>query len=310
MVFEQMCLAAKNTRFDGSIVQTGKQTFPDIVANKYYGIEVKITAEDKWVSTGNSVAEGTRVKDIERIYMLFGKLGGYPDIKYRRYQDCLSDVGVTHSPRYKIDMSLAQGSSIFDKLGIKYDILRKEANPIKTIKSYYRKFLSEGEELWWIDNQKEDIVTAKLSPFRKLDGKIRDKFFRTAVILFPEVTDMRFSNKRKYERATAYLIIKYYAFNASFRDLFSAGGRGKVTVKGKILIVPKILFHLYKEANYIKTEIEEILEEDLLYYWKVKRLLKPRLNFWLKLLDQNCDWKEKGLKASDIFLAGLNEKKN
>src|SRR3989344_7847026 len=125
-VFEQMCLAAKDTKFEGSIAQTGKQTFPDIIANKYYGIEVKVTAEDKWVSTGNSVMEGTRVDDVDHIYMFFGKLAGISDIKYRRYQDCLSDVGVTHSPRYKIDMSLPQGNSIFDKLGIKYDILRKE----------------------------------------------------------------------------------------------------------------------------------------------------------------------------------------
>ena len=112
-VFEQMCLAAKDSKFEGTINQTGKQTFPDIIANKYYGIEVKVTAEDKWVSTGNSVLEGTRVEAVEKIYMFFGKLGGVADIKYRQYQDCLCEVGVTHSPRYKIDMLLAQGAFNF-----------------------------------------------------------------------------------------------------------------------------------------------------------------------------------------------------
>ena len=35
-VFEEMCSAAKNTKFEGFITQTGKQTFPDIIANKYF----------------------------------------------------------------------------------------------------------------------------------------------------------------------------------------------------------------------------------------------------------------------------------
>lgn len=51
--------------------------------------------------------ETNRVAELHHIYMLFGKLGGSRDIRYRRYEECLSSIGVTHSPRYKIDMTLS-----------------------------------------------------------------------------------------------------------------------------------------------------------------------------------------------------------
>src|SRR5690606_30366820 len=66
---------AEGTNFEGTIVEWGGQKFPDIVANKYYGIEVKTTTKNHWKTTGNSVLESTRVDDVERIFMLFGKLG-------------------------------------------------------------------------------------------------------------------------------------------------------------------------------------------------------------------------------------------
>ena len=52
------------------------QYFPDIIAEKYYGVEVKSTKENHWTSTGSSIVESTRDKNVENIYMLFGKLGG------------------------------------------------------------------------------------------------------------------------------------------------------------------------------------------------------------------------------------------
>src|SRR5687768_1542791 len=112
-----------------------------------------MTSGDKRVSSGYSILETTRVQDVEYMYLFFGKFGGDIDIKYRPYQDYLYDIGVTHSPRYKINMDLTEGNSIFDKMRIPYEVLRKENSPIKKIKEYYRKQLEEGEELWWIDPQ-------------------------------------------------------------------------------------------------------------------------------------------------------------
>ena len=78
LVFQQMSAAAIGTKFENEIEQTGPQTFPDIIAKKYYGAEVKVTTDDKWMSTGNSVLETTRREDIERIYVFFGKFGAIP----------------------------------------------------------------------------------------------------------------------------------------------------------------------------------------------------------------------------------------
>jgi len=130
VVYEKMSDAAKDTNFEGRIRQTGPHAFPDIVANKFFGVEVKMTLSDHWTSTGNSVLESSRIEDVEKIYIMFGKFGGKLDIKYRLYQECLPEVSVTHSPRYRIKMDLPVGKSIFDKLGIDYNKLRKDANPI------------------------------------------------------------------------------------------------------------------------------------------------------------------------------------
>ena len=60
--------------------------FPDIVAEHYYGVEVKTTEKDHWISTGSSIVESSRIRDVEHIYMLFGKLGGeYAEFKCRPY---------------------------------------------------------------------------------------------------------------------------------------------------------------------------------------------------------------------------------
>ena len=41
------------------------QYFPDIIAEKYYGVEVKSTKENHWTSTGSSIVESTRDKNVE-----------------------------------------------------------------------------------------------------------------------------------------------------------------------------------------------------------------------------------------------------
>lgn len=69
---------AKGTPFAGTIEKVSGHKFPDIVAAKFYGVEVKSTKENHWTSTGSSILETTRVNGVERIFMTFGKLGGRP----------------------------------------------------------------------------------------------------------------------------------------------------------------------------------------------------------------------------------------
>jgi hypothetical protein len=65
--------SAQGTVFENRIYQTADRDFPDIVANDYWGIEVKATKKDDWRSIGNSVLESSRISTVEKIYIFFWK---------------------------------------------------------------------------------------------------------------------------------------------------------------------------------------------------------------------------------------------
>lgn len=306
IVFEQTCEAAKNTIFEGKVKQTGAHDFPDIIANKFFGIEVKMTTSNHWTSTGNSILESSRIEDVERIYIMFGKLGGKFDIRYRLYQECLPEISVTHSPRYRINMDLPLGKSIFDKIGIDYDTLRKDTNSIQIIKNYYRSQLKDGEGLWWIDQDSDDkSVSPIIKPFRRLANEEKENFIVEAMILFPEIFG---KGNTKFERAATYLISEYNAVSASLRDSFSAGGKVKLKVKRKTITVPQLALGLYSKAKLINQKLKTMDAETLAFYWKSKKLDRNRLKQWKKLLNEKFAIGIPNILASDIFEAGLYEK--
>ena len=73
-VVNALKFAARSTPFDGSIVKVSGHKFPDIVAGKYFGVEVKSSKNDQWTTLGGSVNESTRVPDVGKIFVTFGKL--------------------------------------------------------------------------------------------------------------------------------------------------------------------------------------------------------------------------------------------
>jgi len=176
VVFDVMSEKAKGTPFENSIELISGQRFPDIIVNKFYGVEVKTTKQNHWTTTGNSVLESTRVDGIERIFIFFGKLVSPIEFKCRPYEDCLSDVVVTHSPRYSINMDLQTGQTIFDKLGISYDTLRSYPNPIKPITDYYRKFLKPDEEVWWLDQEEPKSTGLIIKLWNNLPSEARKHY--------------------------------------------------------------------------------------------------------------------------------------
>lgn len=301
LTYAMMCEAAKRTVFDGDVVQTGPQTFPDIIAKKLFGAEVKTTTENKWVSTGNSVLETTRVPGVERIYLFFGKFGGNFDVKYRLYEECLFEIGVTHSPRYKINMELAGGQSIFDKMGVPYDSLRQDQNSIQTIKHYYRGLLKEGEELWWIDSSGDATVSPIIRSFGEFSEAEKSKFITEAMILFPEIFG---SSTLKFERLASYLVTNYNAVSSNLRDTFTAGGRERLNVNGQSVEVSKILYHLHAHAQSISNVISSIEPSKLAYFWRVEEIENDKLAQWLRRLDQFAA--KETPTASDVFRAGLS----
>lgn len=302
LVCEKMCEASVGTEFEGTIKQTGVHAFPDIVANGYFGVEVKITTKDHWTSTGNSVLESSRIEDVQRIYIMFGKLGGEADVRYRLYQECLPEISVTHSPRYKINMDLPNGNSIFDKMGVDYDVLRTSGDTIQQIKSYYRGQLKDGEGLWWIDEESESSSPI-IKQFRTLESEDKERFKVDCMILLPEL----FKNRANYERAAAYMITEFGAVSPSLRDAFSAGGQQEVKVVGEKKKVSQMLSQLHDYAPKIANRINDIDEELLKFYWQVSSIEEDRIKQWKELIDKDV---VAGLGAelpSEVFQSGYEE---
>jgi len=50
------------------------QAFPDIAVGSF-GVEVKFTLNDTWRSVANSVLETNRIETVEKVYLIFGKMG-------------------------------------------------------------------------------------------------------------------------------------------------------------------------------------------------------------------------------------------
>lgn len=281
--------------------RSGKQTFPDIIVWPF-GIEAKSTIGDSWISTGNSIVETTKVPGLRKIYMFFRKQGkaGASDIRFKPYEECLSDIVVTHSPRYRINMDMRPNDSIFKKMGVDYETFCKSDN-IKLAKDYYRSTLKKGEELWWIDQNEDAGITPVIKNYSDLDDAEQEKFKIEARVYFPEVFA---TSTRKYVKVAAHLLRDYQATCSSLRDLFGAGGQEVVKLQnGKKEKVSKVLYHLYNDAKDIKKFLEKANKDILAKMWEAKISRNADVeNIWLRLIDKQCGG---GFKASSIYKAGL-----
>lgn len=240
--FQKIRLACANSPFNPDEVELiSGQRFPDIIADRYYGIEVKSTKENHWTSTGSSIVETTRIEDVDDIYMLFGKLGGdVPQFKCRPYQDVLYDIAVTHSPRYLINMELNENETIFSKMGTTYDDFRTSPDNIAKVRQYYReraRLQNRQEMPWWITS--DNIETGhsfNIKLWNSLEIWEKRELQTKCMILFPEALNPA-RNMSKYNNTTLWLCSYNQVVNPNIRDLYSAGG--KIThVNGRRLATP------------------------------------------------------------------------
>lgn len=285
LVKDVMSDLAIGSPFENSIELIGGQRFPDIVAKKYYGVEVKTTTQNHWKTTGNSVLETTRVDNVERIFMLFAKLASPIEFRCRPYEECLSEVVVTHSPRYLIDMNLEKGKTIFDKIKTPYDTLRKKDNPIKTIVDYYKSKLKPGEDLWWIDQENAKSSSLVIKVWNNLSIGEKQKLKNKAMVYFPEL----FSNSsEKFGRFAIWLVTREGIVCPNIRDMFTAGGKGKVVVgKNVYTNVPRIFLNLFENLDSIIETLIITPSAELTEHWGIKTSEKKKVFDWIELVDEN-----------------------
>lgn len=266
---------------------TSNQEFPDITYEKH-GVEVKFS-KNGWKSTGNSVKEGTRVENIEKILVFFFR-SDKNKIKIRPYPEVLSDVVVTHSPRYKIDMSQNPTNSVFYNINTDYEEFRSQDYPMSKIREYMKKKMDDAGEVWYIgENSPEPYIKnyKKISNEEKLELKVE------SMILFPEI----FSNN--HFRTAVYLLKEHQLMVYNLRDWFSSGGRKDIEINGEKMNVSHKKYRLYSLAPKIKEKLESMDENLLKSKWNVEKI-DNREEKWLKLLAEELD------SSNAIYQSGLN----
>ncbi|MBM6993664.1 MAG: hypothetical protein I3J02_10460 [Prevotella sp.] len=263
--YESMKSVAPQVGFDVDRIDLiSGHVFPDIILhNTRYGVEVKSTQKDAWTSTGSSIVESTRDINTDRVYMLFGKLGGIPEFRCKPYQQCLSNIAVTHSPRYLIDMNLSEEDNIFSKMNTKYDDFRQfeENMKISKVREYYlqkAKAEHKYEMPWWMG----ESTSVNLSFYNDLSKIEKSIIQARACILFRSLYQKDSHNR--YRPISLWLCNSYSLLCPNMRDDFSAGGKCTV-INGKKLEKPYP--HIVRELLLSHQQIKTLLinpDEDIL----------------------------------------------
>jgi hypothetical protein len=295
MVYEALKKSAIGTNFENYIEMVTGHKFPDIVFNnRFYGVEVKSLKHEGWSTFGNSIFESTRVENIDRIYILAGRLSAPIEFKYKKYEDCIDDIQVTHSPRYHIDMDVKEENTIFKKIGIPYETFRGLDDPLSPLRKYYKKKLKPGEGLWWLENDAEKIGNNNLvvKVLNDLPDDEREKIMVEGFARFPKLLG---GDQSRYKKFATWLIVEHGLVSHNVRDFFSAGGQKKIVVDGKKYVgVPKIYFNLQRRVKEIKEEVDRLKPFTIYENWEIEdKYDTNKFKTWIDLVE---DFSKKKLK--------------
>jgi hypothetical protein len=203
------------------------QAFPDIAMGEF-GVEVKFTLNDTWRSVANSVLETQRIESVKHIYIVFGKMGGVPEVRWGEYEQSVIHVRTSHVPRFEVELPPVKAEpkkSLFEDMGIHYDDFRKLEmhEKMKYIRAYARKIHPDGR-LWWIEDKVEDEHTTPLQArlYTNLTTAEKTTLRAEAALLCPSIVQSGRS-RNKYDDMVLYLLTYHGVLCHQARDLFSAG---------------------------------------------------------------------------------------
>lgn len=286
--------------------------FPDIQAEQYYGVEVKTTLKDSWKSLGSSIVESTRIEDVSTIYMLFAKLGGeFTEFRCKPYEDCMEDFGITHQPRYRIDMEIQEKhrETIFQKMKMDYNTFRQKSEEEKN--ELFRHFKlsakKDKEEMAWrlVTEDSDYSMPMTVSFFKDQSDEDKVKIRARMFVLFPEV--FCGDNHVKYKRAALWLCSRNGLICPNMRDIFSAGGKVKTIGNQKFEdAVSKIFLRLYEckdEINSLLSNPDREMLEDMNEFWPLKTPAYLMKDYWLGMVQENVEKNDRlcNLQVSDIL---------
>ena len=273
------------------------QAFPDIELGEY-GVEVKFSENDTWKSIANSIQETQRIETVKYIYVIFGKMGGIPEVRWGEWEDSIVHVRTSHVPRFEIEIDTGidglkrKRESLFKQMGISYDDFRKlpMRDKMKYIKNYARKIHPDGK-LWWIDDPEKPTHTLPIQArlYTKLSEAEKNQFSAEGALLCPEIVKSGRA-KNKYDNLVLYLLTYRGVLCHQARDLFSAGSvaNPKNDDAGG-LYIERALKLLESKMKCIAPLMEDAL---FVEYWGESVPPEKRLKRWLEKADKIAtNWK-------------------
>jgi hypothetical protein len=204
------------------------QEFPDIALGPY-GVEVKFTLSDTWKSIANSILESQRAPGVKYIYIVFGKMGGKPEVRWGDYEKSVVHVRTSHVPRFEVELPATDGErrheSLFEAMKISYDEFSQLDihEKMRYVREYAKK-KHPGERLWWIDDSGTDEHTlpANIRLYTNLSAEEKLRLRAEAVLLCPNVLKSGRA-RNKYDDVVMFMLSYHGVLCHQARDLFSAG---------------------------------------------------------------------------------------
>ncbi|PDW02504.1 restriction endonuclease [Candidatus Viridilinea mediisalina] len=257
--------------------------FPDIAVGKF-GVEVKFTLHNTWRSVANSIVESTRNNDIVFIYIVFGKMGGTPEVKWASYDESVIHVRTTHVPRFEVEINPKR--SLFKEMGITYKVFSQLSveEKMKYIRRYARSRLKPGERLWWLEDQPEPEHSLPLEVrlYTSLSHEEKRRLRAEAAILSPKVVSPS-RTRNKYDDAVLYILTYHGVICHQARDLFSAGSvalRSNEERGG--IYIQRALQDIEHEMYDAAMRLEDAL---FVEYWGSTYHPRERIKVWLCMAD-------------------------
>lgn len=264
------------------------QGFPDIVVGSF-GVEVKATERDSWRCIANSVSEGQRGKEVEHIYLIYGKFGGTPEVRWADYGNSIVHVRTSHVPRFEVEIGTQ--NPLFAQLELPYEHFRSLSMEAKMplIRRYARSRLKDGERLWWLEDSdlesQNHSLPLEVKVYMDLPQVEKRQFRAEAALMCPQVVGGNRA-RRKYVDAVLYLMTYRGVLCPQARDLFSAGSVGEQGPTDSFLI--NSLIDIQDEIRTAARSLEDAL---FLEYWGVCPSVEHRLEEWLNRADGFAqDW--------------------
>ena len=280
------------------------QAFPDIALGEF-GVEVKFTTSDTWRSVANSVLESQRIETVKHIYIVFGKMGGNPEVRWGDYEQSVIHVRTSHVPRFEVEFPSEKATvkqSLFEQMGIKYDDFRNlpMQEKMKYIRAYARKIHPDGR-LWWIEEKDTDEHTVPVQArlYTNLTTNEKTRLRAEAALLCPQIVNSGRS-RNKYDDMVLYLLTYHGIICHQARDLFSAGSvaNPKNDDEGGIYI-ERALKLLENEMREAAGRMDDAL---FVEYWEESVAPENRITRWLEKADEYAkDW-----KPSESLFLGMN----